>query len=229
MFDNIKAVIFDLDGTLIDSMWLWKSIDIEYLKRYNIELPHTLQDEIEGMSFTETALYFKERFNLDEDIDEIKSVWNEMAWEYYMNKVTLKDDVVHLLTYLKENNIKLGIATSNSKELVSVIVKRFNLHEFFDTVRTSCEVDKGKPAPDIYLKVAEDLEVDPINCIVFEDVLNGIHGGKNAGMRVCGIYDDFSKHVSDKIKAAADYYIEGYHEIVEFLIEGKNNERFSTN
>ncbi len=157
MFDNIKAVIFDMDGTLIDSMWLWKAIDIEYLGRYNIELPDDLQKAIEGKSFSETAEYFKERFGLKDDLETIKRDWNAMAMDYYINKVALKDDVAKFIEELKARGIRLGIGTSNSVELVEVIMDKFGFHDRFDAIRTSCEVDKGKPHPDIFLKVADDL------------------------------------------------------------------------
>lgn len=76
-----KAVIFDLDGTLVDSMWMWKAIDIEYLARFGLACPDDLQKEIEGMSFSETAVYFKERFRLKESLDEIKNAWIQMSIE----------------------------------------------------------------------------------------------------------------------------------------------------
>lgn len=213
MLDDIKAVIFDLDGTLIDSMWLWESIDVEYLGRHNIELPQSLQKDIEGMSFTETANYFKERFNIPDSIDKIKDDWNNMAWDYYKHKVELKDGVIDFLNYLQDNNILMGIGTSNSKELVNVIITKYNIGHYFTSIRTSCEVDRGKPYPDIYLKVAEDLEVNPRDCIVFEDVPNGIIAGKKAGMKVCAIYDEFTKHVDNEKKELADYYIMNYKEL----------------
>jgi len=213
MFCNIKAVLFDLDGTLIDSMWLWKTIDIEYLSKYNLEFPKDLQSEIEGMSFTETAIYFKERFKLEDSIEDIKAEWNKMAEGYYKNQVTLKPYTIEILEYLKANEIKIGIGTSNSKELVETVLNRFNIKNYFDSIRTSCEVKQGKPAPDIYLKVAEDLEVNPENCLVFEDVPMGIKAGKSAGMKVCAVYDDFSKEFTDYIKKIADYYIESFEEI----------------
>ena len=120
MLKKTEAALFDMDGTLIDSMWMWKNIDIEYLGRYGIELPEDLQKEIEGMSFSETAVYFKERFSLDVPIESIKSDWNQMAWNKYENEVTVKDGVFEFLDYLKEQGIKLGIATSNSVELATM-------------------------------------------------------------------------------------------------------------
>lgn len=215
MFSNIKAVIFDLDGTLIDSMWLWEDIDVEYLKKFGHDLPKSLQKDIEGMSFTETAHYFKEKFNIPYSIEKIKEEWNRMAEEYYSTRVKLKDSVEEILKFLHSNNIKTGIGTSNSKELLSIIVDKYNLNDLFQSIRTSCEVDRGKPYPDIFLKVAEDLGVKPEECLVFEDIPNGILAGKSAGMKVCAIYDDFSKHLTDEKISLADYYIEGYNELLD--------------
>ena len=93
MMDGIEAVIFDLDGSLVDSMWIWKDIDIEYLGRFGLEPPAGLQSEIEGMSFSETAGYFKERFRLPDSVEKIKEDWNRMAWDKYMSQVPLKEGV----------------------------------------------------------------------------------------------------------------------------------------
>lgn len=214
MLTNIKAVLFDLDGTLVDSMWLWKSIDIEYLGRYNIELPEKLEEKIEGMSFTETANYFKETFNIKEPVEEIKKTWNDMAWDYYLNKVGLKSGIMGFLEYLAKNNIIMGIGSSNSKDLVNVVLKKYNMIDYFTSIRTSCEVDRGKPFPDIYLKVAEDLNVRPEECLVFEDIPKGIIAGKDAGMKVCAIYDDYSKNLDETKRTLADYYINDYDELL---------------
>jgi len=87
----IEAVIFDLDGSMVDSMWVWKSIDIEYLRKFGITLPEDLQASIGGRSFTETARYFKERFGLPDDLETIKADWNRMAWDKYTHEVPLKN------------------------------------------------------------------------------------------------------------------------------------------
>lgn len=214
MLENIDAVIFDMDGTLIDSMWMWKDIDIEYLKRFGIEFPEDLQDEIEGMSFGETAIYFKERFKLEDSLDQIKTDWIKMAWDYYEKDVTVKEGVVEFLEYLKRQNIPTGIATSNSRVLTDMVIERLNLKKYFDSIRTSCEVAKGKPSPDIYLLVAEDLKAEPTRCLVFEDVLQGVMAGKNANMKVCAVYDEFSKKDAKQIKKLADYYIHTMDEVL---------------
>lgn len=215
MLTDIKAVIFDMDGTLIDSMWLWKAIDIEYLARFGHELPEDLQDAIEGKSFSETAVYFKERFNIPDDTDTIKSDWNKMAWDYYEHKVTMKEQVVDFLRYLNDNNYKMGIGTSNSREMVGLIVDKFQIGDYIHAIRTSCEVAKGKPSPDVYLKVAEDLGVKPEECLVFEDVPMGIMAANNAGMRSCAIYDDFSKGLTTEKMKLADFYIESFAELLD--------------
>lgn len=206
MLEGIKAVIFDLDGTLVDSMWMWKAIDIEYLQRYNIECPDDLQDKIEGMSFTEVAMYFKERFSLPVTIDEIKKAWNEMAYDKYCHEVPLKDGILELLAELKKRGIKTGIATSNSRELVDAVIASLNIEFYFDEIHTSCEVAKGKPAPDIYLLVAKCLGVDPKDCLVFEDLPLGIMAGKSAGMKVCAVNDEYSKDLAEEKKRLADYW-----------------------
>lgn len=215
MLQNKKTVIFDLDGTLVDSMWMWKAIDIEYLGRFGISLPATLQKDIEGMSFSETAVYFKETFQIPDSLEEIKATWNRMAYEKYTKEVPLKTGVKKFLDYCKKNNIKIGIATSNSRELVDATLEALNIREYFDCVMTACEVAKGKPAPDIYLAVASKIGVIPEECLVFEDIEMGILAGKNAGMEVCAVEDEFSMNQIEVKKTLADYYIKDYFELLK--------------
>ncbi len=211
----IEAVIFDLDGSMVDSMWIWRAIDIEYLGRFGIELPENLQACIEGMSFSETAAYFKERFRLPDDLETIKADWNRMAWDKYAHDVPLKEGVVELLEYCTGHGIKTGIATSNSRELVENVIRAHDLNSYFDCIITGCEVAKGKPSPDIYLAVAQKLGVSPQNCLVFEDIIPGIQAGKAAGMRVCAVYDRYSEYQDKEKKRLADYYTYRFRELME--------------
>lgn len=215
MWKDKKAVIFDLDGTIVDSMWMWKSIDNEYLGRFGIETPDDLQKNISGMSFSETAVYFKETFGIPDTLDEIKQAWNEMAMYKYTHEVSLKTGILEFLKTLKKHGIRTGIATSNSVELVKAVLFSLDVAEYFDEVHTACEVEKGKPSPDIYLLVADCLAVKPADCLVFEDVTEGILAGKNAGMEVCAVEDEFSAPAREEKKRLADYYITDYWEILE--------------
>ncbi|MCM1568248.1 MAG: HAD family phosphatase [Roseburia sp.] len=203
-----EAVIFDLDGSLVDSMWLWKQIDIDYLGRFGIPLPEGLQSCIEGMSFHETAVYFKEHFGIPDSLEKMKEDWNRMAWDKYTREVPLKPGVKEFLKDCRKRHIQLGIATSNSRELVENIVDVHGLHDYFSCIMTSCDVGKGKPAPDIYLAVARQLGVPPEKCLVFEDIIPGILAGKNAGMTVCAVEDVYSADSREEKKRLADYYID---------------------
>ncbi|WP_425516061.1 HAD family hydrolase [Anaerolentibacter hominis] len=213
LLKDTRGVIFDMDGTLIDSMWMWRDIDIEYLGRFGRKYEETLQNEIEGMSFSETACYIKDKYNIPDALDKIKQDWNEMAMDKYMNEVTLKEGALDFLNYLSEHGIPAGIATSNSRELTDAVLKRLGVQKFFKSVRTACEVERGKPAPDIYLLVAGDLGVAPKHCLVFEDVPQGILAGKSAGMRVCAVYDAFSSDMDTEKRRLADYYVKSMNEL----------------
>ena len=214
MLANVQAVIFDLDGTLIDSMWMWRDIDIAYLKRYGFTLPDTLQKDIEGMSFTETAIYFKRTFQIPKPLEEIKQDWYDMAYEKYAHEGPLKKGVREFLKLLKKKDIRTGIATSNGIRLVDAVMEANHLSPYIDVVYTACDVPKGKPAPDIYLKVAEELRADCENCLVFEDVPMGILAGKNAGMYVCAVEDEFSRNQIEEKRRFADYYIESFRDLL---------------
>lgn len=214
MLKNIKAVIFDLDGTLIDSMGIWKSIDIAYFREKNIKMPADLQQQIEGLSMRETATYFKEQFGIEDDEAAMMDTWNQMAMDYYATKVSYKEGAQSFLAYLKDHHVKTGIATSNSRELLMAVSEHLELHQYIDCFLTGNEVAHGKPSPDVYLEVAKRLQVDPNDCLVFEDVIPGIMAGKNAGMKVCAVYDDYSKNMVAEKKQLADFYIESYNQLL---------------
>lgn len=215
--EKYDAVIFDLDGTLIDSMWVWSKIDEAFLDELNIPLPDDMDKVLEGCSFTETATYFKKRFELEMSVEEIKERWNKMAWAFYTSEVDLKEGAKTFLEWLKARNIKIGIATSNSKELVQAVLKALNIEEYFMQVRTSCEVGRGKPYPDIYLKVAEDLGVEPNRCLVFEDIPNGIRAGKNAGMTAWGVSDRQTEETKLELIKEADRFVKDYNEVISLF------------
>ena len=146
MLKDKDAVIFDMDGSLVDSMWMWRAIDIEYLGRFGISLPEDLQAKIQGMSFSETAVYFKERFQVPDSLEEIKDQWNCMAWDKYTHEVPLKKGIPEFLEGCRQNGIKLGIATSNSRELVENVAQVHHLRNYFSSGTLSLSCIRGHPS-----------------------------------------------------------------------------------
>ena len=214
MLEDIKAVIFDMDGTIIDSMWVWHQVDVDFLKKYNQELPVDLLKSIEGMSFTETASYFKNRFKLIQSIDEIMNEWIDMVKDYYSSVIEIKKGVKEFLAYLKNNNYKIGMATSNYRDLVDVVLKRNNIYEYFQSIVTTCEVSRDKTSPDVFLETARRLDVLPSSCLVFEDSLSGITGARAAGMKATAIYDKYGACSVEELKSAADNFIDDFESLV---------------
>lgn len=214
MLKNVRAVLFDLDGTLVDSMWMWKEIDIEYLGSRHLPLPQDLQRAIEGKSLTETAIYFKERFALPDSLEKIKQDWMDMAREKYRNQVPLKPGAREFLEMLKQKGIRTGIASSNGREMIETVLKSQQVEAFFDSVHTCCEVKHGKPSPDIYQLVASDLGICEKECLVMEDIPMGILAGRRAGMKVCAVDDEASRDQQEQKRRLADYYIRDFYDIL---------------
>lgn len=217
MLDGIRGVLFDLDGTLIDSMWMWEAIDVEYLGKKGYTVPSDLRREIEGMSFEETAVYFKKRFHLTESTGEIGREWIAMSEYKYTHEVPLKPGVKDLLKYLRAHRIRTAIATSNGRPLVRSVLEAKGLAGWIDTVITGDDVENGKPSPDIYLAAAGDLLLPPEKCLVFEDVAAGIIAGRAAGARTCSVDDPASQAAREDIIRISDYHITGFPELLRSL------------
>lgn len=213
MLENVKACFFDMDGTLIDSVWIWTDIDRDFLTSRGIIFDEQIQKKLDGMNFNQVANFFKNEFHLKETIEELKEIWHEMAYKKYCNEVPLKDSAQKLLSLLKATGIKLGIATSNSKYLAMACLKALEIEQLFDVIMTGDDVSVGKPSPDIYLECARACKVNPAECLVFEDIPVGIEAGHNAGMKVCTIYDKYSEDVDMLKHETADYYIYSFNEV----------------
>lgn len=214
MLKDIDALIFDMDGTLIDSMWVWVAIDEEYLGKYHLEEPENFHEDMAGKSFREVAQYYKASFpTLKKSVEEIMDEWHEMAYEKYMNEVPMKKGAQAFIEEMRAQGKKIGIATSNSRRLAEDTLKSLGVFHLFDSICISEEAGAGKPAPDVYLQVAQKLDVLPGRCLAFEDIPAGIMAGKNAGMKTCAVEDRFSHEFLDKKRELADYYIQDYDEI----------------
>ena len=152
---NFKGAIFDLDGTIIDSMGIWEKIDIKFFEEINIPMPSYYIKIINNMSFEESAIYTIKRFNLKESKENLIERWNQMAMFEYAHNIKLKPNVRTYLEKLKENNIKIGLATASPQELYESVLKNNKIYDYFDAFTTLQEVKKDKNYPDIYLLTSE--------------------------------------------------------------------------
>ena len=211
---NFKGAIFDLDGTLFDSMGIWRDVDLAFFERRNMVMPDDYQECIKDMHFKTMAIYTKERFNLPDDINDIMDEWCGLCFDEYENKIGLKDGVAEYLRKLKDYGIKLAFATANTTELSEVCLKSNKIFELFDTGAYLHETQSDKCEPDVYLLACERLGLSPADCIVFEDILPGVEGAKKGGFTVCGVYDEFSEKDKDEICKIADYYIKSFKEFL---------------
>ena len=193
--NEIKAIIFDLDGTLIDSMYVWHKIDIDFLAERGLKVPPDYEQAIKTMHFETAAEYTIARFGFKETPQEIMSIWLNMALNEYAHNVRLKDNAEELLKRLKTLSVKIGIATSSKPILAEPV-----------------GVDKRHP--DIYLLTAKKLGVKPEECIVFEDIIDGINGAKLAGMKTIAVYDEGSADDVEVLKSIADKYIYSFTELL---------------
>ncbi len=216
MLDGIEGIIFDLDGTMVDSMWVWKEVDIEFMAERGLEPPpEGLDREIDGMSFKETAEYFARRFPLEETPEELMELWVDMAADKYRNEVGVKPGLMPFLREMKGRGVRMGIATSNAKELLDAVAESHGFYDYIDAAVTANEVGRGKPAPDVYLAAADKIDVPPGKCLAFEDIPEGIRAGLAAGMRVCAVTDDYSSNLLEEKARLADFLIDGYGQVLD--------------
>ena len=211
---EFKGAIFDLDGTIIDSMDVWERIDIKFLEKRNIIMPNDYIEKINSMSFEEVAKYTIEIFNLNENVDSLIKEWNNMAIREYSNNIKLKPNVKEYLDKLKENNIKIGLATSSPKQLYELVLKNNEVYDYFDTFTSVDDVKMDKHYPDIYLYTAKKLGLNPNECIIFEDILIAINTAKEANFNVISVYDKSSYNDLHKIKVKSDKFIYDFKELL---------------
>lgn len=200
-----KAAIFDLDGTLLDSMGVWDQVDIDFLSRRGITVPDDYMTTVAAMQFRQIAEYTISRFNLDDTPEQLMDEWDNMARIAYATVVEAKPHAVEYLASLKKSGAKLAVATSLPPSLREPAMRHVGILDFFDvTVSVDDVGDVGKDKPDIYLLAAQRLGVKPSDCTVFEDLLTAIRSACAAGMKVWAMHDDSSNRDWPQICELAD-------------------------
>lgn len=212
-----KAVIFDLDGTLIDSMSVWKNIGGDFLVSQGKVPEENLNKSLKKMNLNQSSQYFIDEYNIELTVDEIINTINEMIEAKYKNSIQLKPYVKEILEYLQGNNIKMCVATESDKKIAKPTLQKLGIFDYFDFIITSREVGIGKVNPKIYLESAKRLSLDIKEIIVVEDSFHSIKTAKSADFYTVAIYDKFTEKNRDEKISISDKYIDSLREMKNIL------------
>ena len=205
----IKGAIFDLDGTLLDSMFIWDTIGEEYLRSLGKEPHEDLKETFMTLTLEEAAEYYREHYGVTLSVKEIVDGVNAMVEQTYRTKVTLKPGIAEYLAWLKENGVRMCVATVTDRYLVEETLERLGVRHYFSEIFTCAEVGFGKDKPVIYQKALEHLGTEKSDTYVFEDMLFALNTAKTDGFPTVGVYDRHEEH-QDELKELSDYYIRDF-------------------
>ena len=205
----IKGAIFDLDGTLLDSMFIWDTIGEDYLRSIGIEPRENLAETFKTFTLEESAEYYRTHYGVTLSVEKIVNGVNLMIEDFYRNTVLLKEGVAEFLARLSNGGVKMCIATVTDKYLVEAALIRLNVRQYFGEIFTTAEVGCGKNDPKIYRTALAYLGTEKRETLVFEDVLHALMTAKNDGFPVAAVYDKHEIRQTE-MKANGDYYITDY-------------------
>ena len=205
----LKGAIFDFDGTLVDSMFIWETFGEEYLKSLGKEPKENLSETFATFTLEQAAEYYQKHYGVHLSTEKIVNDINEMVLGSYRTKVKLKSGVVEFLEKLKKQGVKMCVATVTDKFLVDEVLRNLGISEYFSEIFTCSEVGCNKETPDIYNKALAHLKTEKSETVVFEDAFYALMTAKNDGFKVAGVFDKHEKN-QVQMKASADYYIFDY-------------------
>lgn len=238
MFKGKKVIIFDMDGTLIDSVGIWNEVDKNFIKKLGAteELDETSlqkQRDILLRTFSKAENPYLEycktlgkKYHSELSAEQILKLRYDVAQDYLKNKVDYKPYADEFIRKLKEENFVLAIASTTRRDNMRIyqkqnenIMKKAAIDDYFSLVLTREDVKEMKPNPEVFLKVVEELKLKKEECLIFEDTLVGVEAAKNAGMEVVAMYDKYSDGEREEINQIANYQLDNYADAIEMLDE----------
>ena len=214
---EINAVIFDMDGTLIDSTGLWHEIDKRFFAKRNMDLPKDYAQKIVHLGLKQAAIFTKKEYGVKESPEEIIQEWRHMAIDFYVNEVQLKEGALELLKIFKENGLKLSIATANDAELYMPCIDRLGIADYFDFIDDVNTSQKGKEDGKIYLDLVEKMHSKPENTLVLEDMPTCIKTAFDNGFITIAVYDEASKNYDDQKRKYSHLFVNSLKELKNVL------------
>ena len=211
----MKAAIFDLDGTLFDSMWVWEKLAYNFLIGKGIKPSLDLRDSLKEYSLRESCDVLKERYNLSETPEEINSQMEEMLKKYYFEEIELKSGVKELLEKMHKEGIRIVAATATADWLSKAASKRLGIYDYFEIFQTCEAVGIEKFDPKFYGIIIEQLEIEPDEIRLFEDALHSIKAGKKCGLKAAAIREKSAKTDWAEIEENSDIIFNSFNELLE--------------
>ena len=202
----IKGAIFDFDGTLVDSMFIWDTFGEDYLRTLGKEPKENLTEVFKTFTLEQAAEYYRKNYGVTLSVEEIVDGVNDMVAEIYRTKVTLKSGVLEFLRDLQSKGVKMCVATVTDRPIVEDVLCNLGIHDFFTEIFTCAEVGYNKETPHIYRVALEALGAKKDETVVFEDALHALITAKKDGFKVAAVYDRHERNQT-QMKENGDYYI----------------------
>ena len=214
---KLEYAIFDMDGTLLDSMPVWDSLAGRYLKQNGREARPGLRAILSTLAMRGSAEYLIKEYDLDKDADTVMAEMNEMGFIDYRDNVPAKEGAIAYLEALKARGVKMCVATATDRPLVEAALKRLNMEHYFERVFTCTEVGAGKRQPDIFYTAMEFFGGTKENTVIFEDSLHAISTAHTYGFRVAAVPDPSSAKDEAEIKELAEVWYDTFAQALEDL------------
>ena len=205
----LKGAIFDFDGTLFDSMFIWNTAGETYLRSIGIEPREDLRKVLKTMSLLQSATYISEKYAVELTLEEIMNGINRTVENFYFHTVQPKEGVATFLEQMKKQGVKICLATATDRYQVEAALKRCCMEHFFSEIFTCTDVGHGKDEPVIFRKAMDYLGTTRANTVVFEDAYHAAKTAKADGFVTVAVYDSHEEKQKE-LQALSDFYFENY-------------------
>lgn len=212
--ENIKLFLFDLDGTILDSLKIWNDIDLLFFKNHNLIMGEDYHIAIAPLTLEETATYTKNTYKLDIDEEQIMKEWSDLAIKEYAENVNLKKGVKEFLDYLKNKNVHLAIATSCNEEMFKLCLERYGIVSYFEHFYTSQNLKINKSNTNFFKEILNEYKIEPDQILFFEDSLASMKCAKSLGFNVVAVMDKKWEKQKEEIIASSDDQIEDFSQFI---------------
>ncbi|MEA4889832.1 MAG: HAD family phosphatase [Clostridiaceae bacterium] len=208
----LRGAIFDMDGTLLDSMPVWERLAVRFLEWMEVKPSADLPEVCRTMSLAEVSVYLHDHYHLPAAPDEIHNQINALLADQYRNHIGLKPHVKSFLQNLQGKGVRMCVATASDRPLVEAALRRLDILGCFSFLITCSEVGAGKNDPLIFQRAMEQLQTPVQETLVFEDAVHAIRTAKKAGFRVAAVYDRSAESDQAEIRSLADYQLASFAE-----------------